>query len=42
LLFWALLCFIGLALNNIVLFVDKVVVPNVDLSASSRRRSRTR
>jgi hypothetical protein len=32
LLFWALLCFIGLALNNIVLFMDKVVVPDVDLS----------
>ena len=33
LLFWTLLCFIGLALNNIVLFVDKVVAPDVDLSA---------
>jgi len=32
LLFWALLCFIGLALNNIGLFIDKVVVPDVDLS----------
>jgi hypothetical protein len=32
LLFWALLCFIGLALNNVVLFIDKVVVPGVDLS----------
>jgi hypothetical protein len=32
LLMWCLLCFIGLALNNIVLFVDKVVVTDVDLS----------
>ena len=32
LLFWTLLCFVGLALNNIVLFVDKVVAPDVDLS----------
>jgi hypothetical protein len=32
LLFWALLCFAGLAINNSVLFVDKVVVPDVDLS----------
>jgi hypothetical protein len=32
LLFWCLLCFVGLALNNVVLFVDKVVAPDVDLS----------
>ena len=32
LLLWCLLCFIGLALNNVVLFVDKVVVTDVDLS----------
>ena len=32
LLFWCLLCFIGLALNNVVLFIDKVVAPDVDLS----------
>jgi len=32
LLFWSLLCFVGLALNNIVLFVDKVVAPDIDLS----------
>ena len=31
-LFWCLLCFVGLAANNIVLFVDKVVAPDVDLS----------
>jgi hypothetical protein len=33
LLLWCLLCFAGLALNNIVLFVDKVIVTDTDLSA---------
>lgn len=36
LLFWSGLCFAGLAVNNILLFIDLVVVvdiPNVDLSA---------
>jgi hypothetical protein len=32
LLLWATVCFLGLALNNIVLFVDKVIVVNTDLS----------
>ena len=32
LLFWSSLCFLGLALNNILLFVDKVVVRETDLS----------
>jgi hypothetical protein len=32
LLFWTGLCFIGLAVNNLILFVDKVVAPDVDLS----------
>ena len=32
LLLWCLVCFAGLALNNIVLFVDKVVAPDTDLS----------
>ena len=32
LLFWSSLCFIGLALNNILLFVDLVIVPTIDLS----------
>ena len=26
---WSSLCFVGLALNNILLFVDKVVLPDV-------------
>jgi hypothetical protein len=33
LLFWSSLCFVGLALNNLLLFVDLVVVPTVDLAA---------
>jgi hypothetical protein len=32
LLFWCLLCFVGLALNNVMLLVDKVVAPETDLS----------
>ncbi len=32
LLFWSGLCFIGLALNNILVFVDLRMLPNVDLS----------
>jgi len=32
LLFWSSLCFAGLAMNNILLFLDLIIVPNVDLS----------
>lgn len=32
LLLWSGLCFTGLALNNILLFVDLRVVPEIDLS----------
>jgi hypothetical protein len=32
LVFWAAMCFLGLTLNNALLFVDKVVAPDVDLS----------
>lgn len=32
LLFWSSLCFLGLAVNNVLLFIDLVVVPAVDLS----------
>jgi len=32
LLFWSSLCFAGLAINNILLFLDLIIVPNVDLS----------
>jgi Family of unknown function (DUF5985) len=32
LLLWSAICFAGLAVNNVILFVDKVVAPDVDLS----------
>ncbi|HEV3486638.1 MAG TPA: DUF5985 family protein [Vicinamibacterales bacterium] len=32
LLFWSALCFIGLALNNVLLIVDVRIMPEVDLS----------
>jgi hypothetical protein len=32
LLFWAAICFAGLALNNVLLFVDLQMVPGADLS----------
>jgi hypothetical protein len=32
LLFWSGLCFVGLALNNILLIVDVRLLPEVDLS----------
>ena len=32
LLLWSGLCFLGLAVNNVILFVDVRVVPEVDLS----------
>ena len=31
LLFWSGLCFVGFALNNTVLFGDKVIWPEIDL-----------
>lgn len=31
LLMWASLCFVGLAINNAVLVVDLMVVPDIDL-----------
>jgi hypothetical protein len=31
LLLWSTLCFVFLALNNVLLFVDLVVIPEVDL-----------
>jgi hydrogenase/urease accessory protein HupE len=32
LLFWSSLCFVGLAINNVLLAVDLMLVPQVDLS----------
>jgi uncharacterized protein DUF5985 len=31
LLFWASICFLGLAINNILLFVDLIVLTDIDL-----------
>ena len=33
LLLWSSLCFLGLAANNSILVVDRLIVPDVDLSA---------
>lgn len=33
LLLWSGLCFAGLTLNNVLLVVDKIILPLVDLSA---------
>ena len=32
LLLWSSLCFVGLSINNALLFADKVILPTVDLS----------
>jgi hypothetical protein len=32
LLFWSSICFVGLTANNILLFVDLALVPQLDLS----------
>jgi hypothetical protein len=32
LLLWSSLCFVGLAVNNVLLFIDLVVVPEVNLA----------
>lgn len=32
LLLWAAVCFVGLALNNVLLLVDQQILPDVDLS----------
>lgn len=31
LLFWASACFVGLATNNVLLFIDLILVPEIDL-----------
>jgi hypothetical protein len=33
LLFWSAFCFAALAANNVLVFVDLIVVPEIDLSA---------
>lgn len=34
LLFWSGLCFVGMTLNNLLLLLDKVVLPDVDLTTA--------
>jgi hypothetical protein len=36
LLLWSGLCFLGLMIENVMLYVDVVVVPDVDLSLSRK------
>jgi uncharacterized protein DUF5985 len=31
LLFWASACFVGLAINNVILFIDLIMLPDIDL-----------
>jgi hypothetical protein len=31
LLFWSALCFVGLSINNLLLFLDLIVFPDLDL-----------
>jgi len=32
LLFWSAMCFAGLTANNVLLFMDKIILPSMDLS----------
>lgn len=32
LLLWSSLCFVGLAVNNLLLFLDLIILPTIDLS----------
>ena len=32
LLLWSALCFVGLAINNVLLLIDRQILPDVDLS----------
>jgi hypothetical protein len=32
LLFWSSMCFLGLTIDNVLLYVDVVVIPEIDLS----------
>ena len=38
-LLWSSLCFIGLATNNVLLFVDKVLLPDQEILAEWRSAS---
>jgi hypothetical protein len=37
LLLWSSLCFVGLMINNLILFFDKVIFPDVELVSASWR-----
>jgi hypothetical protein len=41
LLLWSSLCFVGLAINNVFLFVDMTLVPDVDLNGPLIRNALT-
>lgn len=32
LVLWSMLCFVGLAINNILMFVDLIIIPDIDLA----------
>ena len=34
LLFWSAFCFVALAVNNVMVFIDLIVVPQTDLSVA--------
>ncbi len=38
-LLWSSLCFLGLALNNMLLFVDKVIYPESEMSTLATLRT---
>jgi hypothetical protein len=31
-LLWSSLCFVGLAINNVILFIDMIIIPQTDIS----------
>ena len=36
-LLWSMICFVGLTINNCLLFIDLVVIPDVDLGLNAIR-----
>jgi hypothetical protein len=32
LVMWSMWCFVGLAINNVLMFVDLIIVPDIDLA----------
>lgn len=35
-LFWSALCFFGLAIDNLLLYVDVIAIPSIDLSLAPK------